>query len=146
MQTFCHLNSVCFSLAYTVYDVCASNIRVIPLHFILSNPNGIYLDQTALLEKVDQHEVILRHWHEVTSALLLSEVWVSVPKRWSIPVGEMHIWRQRLSCLVTTAPFTWQGPMTQPFSKRVKGWDHMMWHAMKEFSRPLCVKSGWTPG
>lgn len=45
---------------------------------ILSNPNRIYLDQTALLETGDHGDVILRHWHKVSSALasLLTKGWI----------------------------------------------------------------------
>lgn len=50
---------------------------VVSWYGIQSIPNRICLDQTALLEKVDWGEVILGHWHQVSSSLasILTEGW-----------------------------------------------------------------------
>lgn len=52
---------------------------------------------------------------------------------------------------MTTTPDPSPAHMTGTYDsafqhKRVKGVDHVTWHAVKEFSRSLCVKSGWAPG
>lgn len=115
-------------------------------HVIVSNLNGIYLDQTALFNKMDWDEVMLRHWNEVNSllALLVTEGWISMSRTCKHSCGEdasvaaTALWASDLPL------FTWQELVTQPGNVRFKGCDHMIWRRVKEFSCLLCPIWLWT--